>query len=114
MSRLPAEEKVHELVSAYRRGDFPGAERLARGFTRKWPAHDLGWNILSASLHALGKLDKAANAYRRAIALNPRYAELRDNYGALLIQQGALEDAGAQFREAVRLDPGSGRSRANL
>lgn len=114
MVKLPAEERINDLISAYRSGDFAGAERLARRATRKWPDFDLGWNILSAALHAQGRLDKAAAAYARAIALSPEYAELRDNFGALLVQQGRLEEAEAQFREGIRLDPGTARTYANL
>lgn len=75
MTKLPAEEQINELLGAYRRQTFAGAERMARGFTRKWPEFDLGWNILSAAFHACGKLDKAAATYRLAMALSPGYAE---------------------------------------
>lgn len=114
MARLPAEEKLDQLKRAYDRRDFAETERIARGFTRKWPAFGPGWSFLSAALHARGKLDKAAQAYQRALRLSPDRADLHDNFGALLVQQGRLDQAVDHFRESVRLDPGSARSRSNL
>lgn len=114
MTKLPAAEQIGELVGVYRKRDFAAAERMARSFTRKWPEFDLGWNILSASLHARGKLDKASAAYLQAIALNPGYAELHDNFGVLLVQQGRLADAEEHFRKSIDLNPASGKTRGNL
>jgi len=114
MSAAPADNRINALVDAYRSRDYAAAERLARSFTRKWPGSDVGWNILSAALHARGKLDKAAEAYRRAIAVAPDHAELHENFAALLVQLGRLDEAEQQFRESIRLNPASARTHSNL
>jgi type IV pilus assembly protein PilF len=50
------------------------------------------------------RLDNAAlaeDSFRRAIAINPRDANARHNYGWLLCQQNRYGDAAAQFTEAL-------------
>jgi adenylate cyclase len=42
---------------------------------------------------------------RRAIALNPSYAEAHDQYGYLLMLEGRSDESVAEFRRATDLDP---------
>ena len=61
-----------------------------------------------------GKLEEAAEYYRRAIALNPRYAEACNNLGFVLQAQGNLDEAVALYRKAVEFDPNLMRAHQNL
>ena len=51
------------------------------------------------------KLDAGAEAFRRAIALDPNNAQLRVFYGHVLMIQGKFEEALQEGRLAVQLDP---------
>jgi Flp pilus assembly protein TadD len=51
---------------------------------------------------------------RRAIPAYPLDAGVRVNLGRLLRRQGELEDAVAEFSEAVRLDPGDEEAQRDL
>ncbi len=52
-----------------------------------------------------GKLDEAVACYRRALELNPDYAEAHNNLGIALKDQGKLDEAVACYRRALELKP---------
>jgi len=58
--------------------------------------------------------ESAAQAFRRALELNPRYATARQWHSWLLIAQGRVEEALAEGRLAFELDPASVSIRRSL
>jgi Flp pilus assembly protein TadD len=48
------------------------------------------------------------------LRINPKYAEPCDKLGVILMKQGQIEAAVAQFRKAVDLKPAFIRARCNL
>lgn len=64
----------------------------------------------------LFKRDKlhSEEAYKKAIALNPDYSSARLRYGWLLFEQGKLEEAISEMRNAQELDPLSAASNLDL
>jgi predicted O-linked N-acetylglucosamine transferase (SPINDLY family) len=57
------------------------------------------------SLVEKGELEAAADCYRQAIALNPRYAEANTNLGLVFQLQGNLIEAVAHYRKAIEVNP---------
>lgn len=75
----------------------------------------------SMAYYALGRYhdgsqawDKAIQAYRKAIAANPRNAEAHNALGVLLARCQRLADAEAALREALAIAPDSAHVRSNL
>ena len=54
---------------------------------------------------AQGKVSEAIDAYRRALQLDPRYADGHYNLGVALESLGKKEEAIEQYRIATRLAP---------
>lgn len=52
-----------------------------------------------------GRWQDAAEAYRRALDIAPRFADVRCKYGQILLQLDEVEQAIAEFREAVTINP---------
>jgi protein O-GlcNAc transferase len=50
-----------------------------------------------------GRLEDAAECYRRAIARNPRYAEAYNNLGYIFEVQGNLDEAETSYRRALQI-----------
>ena len=58
--------------------------------------------------------DEALEHFRRAVALEPRFAPAQTNLGQILVDSGQAEEALPHCREAVRLDPNSAVMHHNL
>lgn len=121
----PSSEAIDEALAAseklLRAAEFEAAEsiasKLAARAPNEWAAHELLGRVRAArSLHADAQgraadgarsRDAALTAYQRAVELRPADAALRQSLAVLLQTAGRFDDAGAQFAEASRLDPGN-------
>ena len=65
-------------------------------------------------LDAAGDAAGSAEAFRRALAFDPAYAEAHTDLGVEYINLGLLDDAIAEFRSATALDPATCVHHANL
>lgn len=79
-------------------------------------SHHLGLSLkgLSLAMYCLGKMDRALEYGRRAVALAPDDAEGHNNLGNCLAASGALERAIDHYRQAVGLDPDLSGAHHNL
>jgi protein O-GlcNAc transferase len=64
--------------------------------------------------HLNGRLDKAEQKYREAIALNPAYVEAHNNLGMILQQRGRITEATEQFVKTFEICPTDARIVFNL
>jgi tetratricopeptide (TPR) repeat protein len=60
---------------------------------------------LGSALTDLGQLDKAAESYRRALAIRPDYAEAHRCLGSVLQYQGRIRQAEAHWQRALEIKP---------
>ena len=65
-------------------------------------------------LQEVGDLQRAASAYRRAIAVKPDYAEAYNDLGVVLESLGNLEQAEQAYKTALHLKPTLGSAHSNL
>jgi Flp pilus assembly protein TadD len=61
-----------------------------------------------------GTREESIRHLRKDLVIFPAYAEAHNDLGVRHMQQGAYEQAAAEFQEAVKLDPGAVRPIANL
>ena len=81
------------------------------------PAHDpsaLASFREGVAAQQRGELERAAEAYRRAITAEPEYAEAHANLGAVLARLGRYDEAVACYERALRLNPQLNAARLNL
>ena len=64
--------------------------------------------------HLNGRLDKAEQKYREAIALDPDYVEAHNNLGTILQERGRVAEATAQFVKTFEICPTDARIVLNL
>ena len=67
-----------------------------------------------AAAQQRGDLERAAEAYRRAIEIEPRFAEAHANLGAVLARLGRYEEAVASDERALAINPKLTAARLNL
>jgi cytochrome c-type biogenesis protein CcmH len=88
-------------------------ERLVERLNRN-PSDPEGWRMLGWSYFNTERFAQSAAAYRKAIELNPKNAELRSSRGEALVRAAdgrVTEEAKAEFEQALRLDAKDPRGR---
>jgi len=89
----------------YLRGRRPAdAEPLLRDASKQKPNQARPLRYLGDSLLANGDSNGAADAYREALAVDPKLAAAHLGLGQSLAREGKLDDALPQYRQAAELD----------
>lgn len=93
---------------------FAGEQSVWQDTVDKNPGAWVAYNNLGAILARQGKLDRAAEHFRRVIDLRDDHLNARTNLGKVLQQQGRPDQAVQWHEQALELDPDSLRARINL
>jgi tetratricopeptide (TPR) repeat protein len=70
----------------------------------RYPTELERWTELAELLRRAGQIDRAADAYKVAVTLDPYNLYLQSNLALLLMEMGETEDALRRFRAIVRID----------
>lgn len=104
---------IAEAQDCDARGDFANAARLYGELTRRLPRSWIAFNNLGVALKELKRLDEAALAYERAIALDGG-AQAHSNLGVVLAELDRIGPARAAHARALELAPDSAAVLTNL
>ena len=70
--------------------------------------------LVDFGLHDKGRVEVAIACWRKAIALDPKYAKAHHSLGVALQGKGQLDEAIACFKKAIALDPKHAAARTGL
>ena len=110
----PSSETIKQLVILYNNKEFNVLLKRGKELLSQYPEAFFIWNILGAALMDLGSTEEAAEAFKKVIDLNPKYADGFSNLGVILKKQGKLEDAAKAFEKAIALKPNYAEAYNNL
>ncbi|MBN1205140.1 MAG: tetratricopeptide repeat protein [Myxococcaceae bacterium] len=121
-SRAAVSADVYRLFEEGRQerraGKAEPAVRILEEVVAKAPDFFMAWYNLGLAYEALKKPKEAAEAYQKAIALEPqqkpRDASVYNTYGWLLYRQDQYMEAEKLFRQALSLDPEHPLAKKNL
>jgi tetratricopeptide (TPR) repeat protein len=91
-------------TSLARRGEFAEAERHFRAALEVNPSAP-AYTALAFVVWQQGRVDEASARLHDAIEVDPKYPAAYDRLGTILIEQGKLEEAAANYRLLVRYAP---------
>jgi tetratricopeptide (TPR) repeat protein len=100
---MPTSPDLQLLIGeiTLRKGDYADAlgylERAMKGL----PGNADGWALLARAYHFSRRFDEAAEAYGRAVELQPQNLSLRATYGLVLGQAGELEKGLAELKKVT-------------
>ena len=103
--QVPSKEILSNVVTLYNHGYFSRVVKETELLIENFPNTAFLWNILGASAFKIDLLDKAIEAYRKAISINPNYDEAYSNMGAALKKQGKIEEAISAYYRSISLNP---------
>jgi len=104
-----------ELAATLRtQGDLGGWTSAAESAVRLAPTDASGWLLLGLARQQAHDLGGAHQALVHANGLAPQRADVLHDLGAVALEQQAYEEAEADFRAALRLDPGNSQTAAAL
>ena len=108
------EEIINQAIKFHYQGNIPEAAKyylyfINQGFKdhRVFPNYGL-------ILKDLGKLKEAELSYRKAISINPDYANAHCNLGNVLKDLGKLKEAELSTRKAISINPNFANAHYNL
>jgi tetratricopeptide (TPR) repeat protein len=103
--REPPENQLRSLINLYTTGQHQKAKTRAIQLLKQYQNSINLYNMLGAANKSLGKLEEAIEAYKKALAIKPDYADAYYNMGNTLKQQGKLADAVDAYRKALFIKP---------
>lgn len=89
----------------FEHGDIQRAIGYFRRATEIDPQSDLYWMDLAGAYETAGEIEKAREAYGKALAAHPASAAVAWRYGSFLLRQGNNEEAAKQVRGALEDQP---------
>ena len=101
----PPSRQVQTLINLYNEGEYEAAQMQASQLLKRFPYSVNIHNNIGIINRALGKLDEAIEAYKKALTLKPDYAEAYNNMGNTLQDQGELDEAVTAYKKALTLKP---------
>lgn len=116
LDHRPDDEFVLHLmgIASAEGGDPETAVELIEKAIRKNPGIAAFHVNLGNFIAQLGRLDEAATAQRRALAIDPDNIQAHNNLGTVLRRQGKLDEAADCYRLALAIDPDDAELHYNL
>lgn len=102
---MTLQKQFAELMKLSEKMEFSELVRKATPLALEYPSSFEIWSILAAGHKALGQLDGAENCFRKAVNINPSYAEGFYMLGIVLNERGKFDKAISAYQQAVALKP---------
>jgi len=110
----PPQDQQQSLINLHIQGQHQQALEQAKTLVQQFPRSSVLFNIQGAALKSLGQLDQSIEAYKRALAIEPDYANAHYNMGVTLQEQGKLEEAIKAYDKALAIKPDYAQAYFNM
>ena len=107
-------KQIKDIISLYKSGNLNDAEFKARELIQQYPDSFVLFNILGVIFDGQKKFDKAIRSFKKAIKINPNYAQAENNLGVTYQRINKYEDSIYCYKNAIKLKPNFAESHNNL
>lgn len=111
---MPPQHAIDTLIARFHQGQLELVKQQAMSLLANFPGAWVLHNILGAAQAGLGNLEAATASYRKALRINPAYAEAFNNLGNALQEQGRTDEAITSYKEALHFKPDHADAHFNL
>jgi predicted O-linked N-acetylglucosamine transferase (SPINDLY family) len=98
-------DALRSVLAFQQLGDHAKAIARLQRLLRSHPDHADALNLLAISLHAIGEVNDALTAIRKAISVRPDAPGFHTNAGVFAVATGDFAAGMAHYRRALELDP---------
>ena len=110
----PPQDQLQSLINLYNQGQLQHAFQQSKLLVTTFPKSAILLNIQGVLLKDLGQLDLSIEAYRKALAINPDYADAHYNTGNAFKDQGKLEEAREAYKKVLAINPDYAEAHNNI
>ena len=110
----PPQDQLQILVDLCTKGELQKSVSAAEELLDKFPNSVMLLNISGLANTGLGRLDEAIGSYRKAVLINPNYADTYNNMGVVLQDLGTLDEAIEAYKKALSIKPNFADAYNNL
>ena len=104
-SQDPNKEHLQSIINLYNKGLLQQALSESSQMLERFPNSVILYNIAGASNAALMQFDAAIESYKKALRIQPDYADAYYNMGVALNDKGDPEAAIESYKQALRIQP---------
>ena len=110
----PPSEQLQSIINLYTQGQLQQALSKATQMLERFPNSVVLYNIAGACNAGLMQFDAAINNYKKALKINPYYADAYSNMGNVLKDKGDLEAAIQSYKQALKIKPDYAQAYNNM
>ncbi len=114
LTKSSKENLINQAFKFHSQGNISEAAKYYQSFINQGFKDHRVFSNYGSILKGLGKLKEAEASQRKAIELNPNFADAHSNLGNILTDLGKLEDAEVSQRKAIELNPNFANAYYNL
>jgi len=110
----PNQEHLQSIISLFTQGQLQQALSESSKLLERFPNSVVLYNIAGACNAGLMQFDAAINNYKKALRINPYYADAYSNMGNVLKDKGDLEGAIENYKQALKIKPDYAQAYNNM
>jgi tetratricopeptide (TPR) repeat protein len=110
----PLQEDLQPLINHYNQGQLHRALSEADLLLERFPNSVILHDICGASNSGLRQFPDAISNYKKALEINPYYADAYLNMGAAQKEEGDLEDAIESYKQVLKIKPDYAEAYSNI
>ena len=110
----PNQEHLQSIISLFNQGQLQQALSESSQLLERFPNSVILYNIAGACNAGLMQFDAAINNYKKALKINPYYADAYSNMGNVLKDKGDLEAAIENYKQALKIKPDYAQAYNNM
>ena len=114
ISESSLDSNINNLIKHYQKKDFKTAKSLAEVMTKQFPRNNFSWQILSLIFMSNGEINKAHQAIKNAVKIDPNDYKALTNLGLILFKLGLNEDSILTFKKVLLLNKDNLNAYINL
>ncbi|MDC3325176.1 tetratricopeptide repeat protein, partial [Planktomarina temperata] len=110
----PPQNQVQSVINLYNQGQIQQALTQAESLVEQFPKSAILFIIQGAALKGLGQLELSVDAYHKALAIKPDYADAYTKMGVTLKEQGKLKEAIEAYNKAIAIKTDNAEAYYNM